>query len=186
MVKWVAAVRWQWGGSVTQHKGIATVRAQWKVHFWCPESLFLQGFCTLLLIVPDPISNPIRCTTPRLSYFYSHFPFALTVSPPPFECLLTLLPIISQQSESYTFSYNNIFRLFNQTYMHSAINTSVVIDDILACVGCVHFTKCSSAPRQAKSGEQGRREQPRLINYSRFLCTTPLSAKGGMDAWTDG
>ncbi len=74
--------------------------------------------------------------------------------------------------------------------MHWVIDTAVqVIDDTLgesACVGCVHFAKCSSAPRQAKSGEQGRAEQPSLINYSRLPCTTPLSAKGGMDARLDG
>lgn len=110
------------------------------------------------------------------------------VSPPPLECLLTLLPIISLQSKSDAFFYNNTFRLFNQTYMHWAVNTAEVIDDILACVACVRFTKCSSAPRRAKSGEQGREEQPRLINYSRRLCTTPLSAKGRhgcMDGWID-
>lgn len=42
----------------------------------------------------------------------------------------------------------------------------------------------SGEPETVERG--GREEQPGLMNYSALLCTTPLSARGGMDAWMDG
>lgn len=31
-----------------------------------------------------------------------------------------------------------------------------------------------------------REREPRCMNYSELLCTTPLSAGGGRDGWVDG
>lgn len=65
-----------------------------------------------------------------------------------------------------------------------------VIDHILGQSACelrvLHQMFFSTAASQKWGAGQGRAEQPSLINYSLLLCTTPLSAKVGMDARMDG